>query len=595
MSQTIDFYIDVGNGQLIAAGSGSTGSLPTFTRNDVYKFRVRLQDRDSDNFLRDIDTAGTSVRIGVGNVDEGPSEGQFRLVLNGVTSSAITYNVTAVSLASSIFTAVSNNVSTVNPFGSEQDSFILTATQSNTALSFSGDSFTLFPTSNVLISTRRFPRSSVQAQQIVKLRRSPAVYADTFAASSTAGVVSLTKKQDGGTNANETYLLTVGKDAEGGGLVLQYGANSTTAIAIGATAASFNEALSSVTGIGANNISVEPGNNGGDYTITFVRGLGNVNITTALTLDASNVVFAKFLESTVTFATAELDEIFADEGTDTITPTLEIEISQSAQPKTIYQGSISVRKDLITTGSAVPATQASYYTKSEADALFVEDASTGAAGSVDAANRKAKDSAGTDSIDWETRVLANGWGAEVINWQNAYAVNPANNQIAIEWADDNFLRDYFGVLSMDFGGRQLISSNGTSKMFEWAGGIAFFGVTTKSQVTQGSAVSALINYGLLASSTTYGALPLSSKTLTTTASINFGTLNGHATSSGNVTVTGASEGDIVLIGLPSVVSSGPIVQGVVFAANTVCMTAINGSNTSKTIGSGTYRITVIGY
>ena len=87
----------------------------------------------------------------------------------------------------------------------------------------------------------------------------------------------------------------------------------------------------------------------------------------------------------MTFATAELDELFATDGSETITPTLEIEITASGSPKTVYQGDITVRKDLITTGSAVPAAQASYYTKAEADALFVEDASTGA-----------------DYRDWET-------------------------------------------------------------------------------------------------------------------------------------------------------------------------------------------------
>ena len=564
MAQTIDFYIDVGNGQLVAAGSGSTGSLPNFTRNDVYTFRVRLQEKDSDNFLRDIDTSGTVVKIGVGSLDQGPSTGAFKLVLNSVTSSAINYSSDEATLASSIYTAVSNNVSTVNPFGSEPDAFILTATGTNTALSFGADPFTLFPTSSVLISTRRFPASSVQAQQILKLRRSPAVYADNFVASSTAGVVSLTKKQDGGTNVNETYLLSIGRDAEGGGFVLNYGSNSTTAIAIGATATSFVEALTAVTGIGADNISVETGNNGGDYTITFVRGLGNTNITTALTLDATNVIFAKYLQSTVTFATAELDELFADTSTTTITPTLEIEISEGGQPKTVYQGTITVRKDLITTGSVVPAAQAGYYTKAEADSLFVEDSTA----NVDATNRRLKNSAGTTIIDWQLGQVGTG---NIIDLSGT----------AITFADNYNLA--FGTTT---GNR--IGTTTSQK-------ISFYGVSPTAQPTGANVVSNVISLGLMSSSTTYGVLPLSPRTLTTTASINFGTLSGHATSSGNITVTGASEGDIVLIGLPSVVSSGPIVQGVVFAANTVCMTAINGSNTNKTIGSGTYRITIIGY
>ena len=546
MAQTIDFYIDATNGQLVAAGSGTNGVLPTFTRNDVYTFRVRIQERDANGFLRDADLTGTSVKIGVGGVDSRPTEGQFKLVLNSVTSSAITYNSTAVCLASNIYTAVSNNVSTVNQFGTESDSFILTATGTNTAMSFGGDSFTLFPLSSVLVSTRRQQAANVQSQQIVKLRRNPAVFADTFTNSSTSGVISLSKLQDGSgspTNKNEIYRLSIGPDAEGGGIVLAYGTNTTTAIPIGATAASFTEALTAVTGIGANNISVESGNNLGEYTISFVRALGNQNVTTELTLDASNVVFAKFLQSTVTFATAELDELFAEGGSATITPTLEIEITQSSQPKTIYQGGISVRKDLITTGSAIPAAQASYYTKAEVDAAFVEDLTTGAAGSIDAANRRLRDSGGTDSVSWESRKLFDG-SIEYLRWDN---------------------------------------------------GLGFFNNSAVSQPSGANAVSNVISLGLIASSATYGVLPQSLRTVTTLASVTFGTVGGNDQHYRDVVVTGAEVNDIVLVGLPSAVSSGIVIQGVAYKSNTVCLCANHTDTGSVDLNTATYRITVIGY
>jgi hypothetical protein len=125
--------------------------------------------------------------------------------------------------------------------------------------------------------------------------------------------------------------------------------------------------------------------------------------------------------------------------------------------------------------------------------------------------------------------------------------------------------------------------------------LGFYGATVTAQPANINVVSGLINVGLIASGATYGVLPGSSQTLTTTASIAFGTLAGHSTSAGNVVVTGAAVGDLVLVGLPTVVSAGVIVQGVVFAANTVCMTAINGSNSGKTVGTADYRITVIGY
>jgi hypothetical protein len=255
--------------------------------------------------------------------------------------------------------------------------------------------------------------------------------------------------------------------------------------------------------------------------------LGQQNITTAFTLDASGVVYGRFLTSTVTMSTAELDELFAEAGSDTITPTIEIELTQNGSPKTIFQDTITVRRDLITTGSAVPADQASYLTAAESFAAFLRNSTTG--------------------------------------------------------------------FTSSGGSQKLFGSDGVEKINATSVGLAFYAGTPVAQPANINAVSGLINLGLLATGSTYGVLPSSPRTLTTTASIAFGTLSGHATSAGNVTVTGAAIGDIVLVGLPGAVSGGPVVQGVVFAANTVCMTAINGANTSKTIGTADFRITVIGY
>jgi len=487
MAQTLDFYIDVSNGQVVAAGSVQSGVLPT-------------------------------------------------------TSNAITYNADEATVAGYIYTAVSNNVSTVVTYGLEPDSYILTATQPNTAMSFGGSSFTLFPTSSVLISTRRFPAVGVEAQQIVKLRRNPAVYADSFVQSSVSGVVNIVKTQDGSAASalNETYKLTIGRDAEGGGVVLNYGTNSTTAIPIGSSAVSFKEALSAVTGIGANNISVDSGDNLNEYTISFVRALGATNIATALSVDTSGVIFANFLESTVTMATAELDELFAEAGTDTISPTLEIELTSGGTPKTVYQNDIVVRRDLITTGSVVPAAQASYYTKSEADALFVEDDAL----NVDATNRELIDSGVVQSISWESRKLYNASGNEVRRYDQ---------------------------------------------------GLGFFGVTATAQPTGPNVISNAISLGLIASSSTYGVLPGSIKTITTSVTLTFGTVAANDTTSVTTTITGSNINDIVLLGLPNSLCAGLSFYGHVTTADVIEIDAVNGINTSKTQSAQTYRVTVIGY
>lgn len=548
MSQSLDIYIDTTNGNLVAAGSARNGTLPTLTRNDSYNLRVRLQERDSSGLLRDLDTTGSSIKLGIGGIDDAPTSGAFKLSINGVTSNAITYSTDEATVAGYIYTAVSNNVATVTTYGNEPDAYILTATQPNTAMSFGGSSFTLFPTSSVLVSTRRFPASSIAAQQVVRLARNPAVYSDTFVASPTAGVVSLTKVQDGSATQNETYNLAIGSDAEGGSVVLNYGTNSTTAIPIGSSAVSFQEALTSITAISNGNISVDTGNNAGNYSISFVRDLGLTNITTALTLDASGVIFGSFLQTTCTLATAELDELFAEAGSDTISPKLEVELTQSGTPKTVLQTDITVRRDLITSGSAVPAAQASYLTAAESYAAFVRNSTTG----VNSTARGLADSSAVTSVNFGARTLNNNSGTQVVSYGTGLAF--ANTPMG------------------------------------------FYGATVTAQPTNINVVSGLINVGLIAnSSATHGVLPTSPYTVTTLCSVSFGSIAGSDQHYRDVVVTGVAINDIVLIGLPSVVSSGAIVQGVAYKANTVCLSCANSDSVARDVNTATYRITVIGY
>lgn len=542
MASNIDINLDAQGGGIQVGASAAGGVLPLFTRNDVYTFRLRVQDAAAGEVPVDIDTTGTTLKLGIGNLDDTPTDGQFKLACNGTTSSAITFNSTPLQ----IFTALSNNVATVTTYGNEEFSYVLTATQPNTAMSFGGDSFTLFPLSSIFISTRRFPIAGVQAQQVVRLRRNPAVFSNNFVASSTAGIVALSKTQDGSATSNETYRLVLGKDAVGGSFVLNFGANSTTAILVGATAVCAQEALSSVTGIGSGNISVSSlaGENG--YSISFVRVLGSQNLGTDLVLDSGGVYYAPFRQATVTFATAELDELFAEAGTDAISPTIEIEMTDAGNPKTLHQGSVTIRKDLITSGSAIPADQENYYTAAEIDSLFVEDSAT----NVDATNRKLV-SGGQTAINYGSRTLNNSAGTQVVSYGTGLAF--ANTPLG------------------------------------------FYGATVTAQPANINVVSGLINVGLIANGATYGVLPSSPRTLTTTASITFGLVNSNSTVSLPVTVTGCAINDIVLLGLPSAVCQGLSFFGHVTTGSVVEVDAVNATNGNITQSSQTYRITVIGY
>jgi len=649
MASTLDLYIDTSSGQLIEGGSVLGGSLPTLTRNDTYTLRIRLLQKLANGSYDDITTTGSNLKVGIGTIEQEPSAGSFKLSINGTTSSAIGYNATAIS----VYNAISNNVSTVALYGAgDYGSYLLTATQPNTAMSFGSDSFTLFPTSSVLISTRRNPATSVQAQQIVKLVRNPIVYSDTFTTTSTAGQIALTKLSDGSTTQNETYELTIGDLVRGGSFALVFGSNSTTGIPLFTSAVSVQTAISSGISTVTANCSVQDNGKQG-YIISFTGRLGLTNITTALTLDSTGIQFTPLKQTTLTINTAEVEDAFADTSENSITPTIEIELTEDGTPKTIYQGPITLRKDLITAGSAVPGDQTSYYTKNESDANFVsrtgnvgfygttpisKPASTNVVSALVnlglIANTVTLNEQGgsfptvaltgsaitvTDNIPFvfgttNGSKLGTTTSQKLSFFGSTPIVQPASNNVVsalvnlgliatsvtlgipsnvvTDWtsnisATNRYLADSSAVTAVDWNNRVLKTSSGVTAV-NWQTGSFGSGSTV---VTISSGSVAISGSYYIAMGTDNGAF----RTLSTMASVSFGAVASNDQHYRDVVVTGAAINDIVLIGLPSAVSAGAVIQGVAYKTNTVCLSCSNSDNGTINLNTATYRITVLNY
>jgi len=521
---SLDILIDSKAGTLIAGGSAPFGVLPTLTRNDTYTIRVRPLEKVA-GIYRDTVFSSPSFKFGLGFLDLEPASGSFKLTTTTGTSGAIAYNASTAAILTAV-SGIAGNV-TVATFGSDGSAWLITAATANTALSFSGSSFTLFPPCDVLIGTRLNYASGVCAQITVALHRSPSVYSDSFSASSTAGQIALSLVNHGSATANETYRLTVGPDVDSGTFLINYGSTATTAIFVGQTAASFAAALEGINAISIGNIAVAAADDFSSYNISFVGSLGLTNITTALTLDATNVVYAKYYESAVTMNTAEVDQLFSETTEDNIEPILEVEIVDGGTRQTALQETIKLRRDLITSSSAIPTPQANYLTSAESYAAFLLNSTTG--------------------------------------------------------------------FNSSGGSQKLYGSDGAVKLQATSVGLGFFTATPVAQQSQVNVVTGLINLGLLASSATYGVLPTSPYTVTTLTSVTFGTVLANDQHYRDVTVTGAAVNDAVILGLPAAVSAGAVIQGVVYKANTVCLSCTNADNTSIAVNTATYRITVIGY
>ena len=645
MGSTLDLYIDTGTGELLQAGASASGDLPTLTRNDSYTLRVRLLEKKADGTIGDIDATGATLKAAIGDIEAIPSDGEFKLTCNGITSAAIAFNASAVS----VFNAISNNVSTVSIYG---DQYLLTATQPNTAMSFSADSFTLFPSSSVIVGTRRNPITGVNAQQTIRLQKDPAVFSDTFITSPTSGEIALTLLSEGSATRNETYELEVGPGILGGAFSIVFGSNATTSIAIGTNAVSVQAAISSGINTISSSISVQENGERG-YIIAFTGRLGLTNIATALTLDASGIDFAPFKQTTLTLNTSELADFFTNADADSITPTLEIELTQDGNAKTILQKSVTIRKDLITTGSFAPSTGQQFYNAAESDARFVsrisdvgfygttpisKPASTNVVSALVnlglIANTVTLNEQGgtfptvaltgsaitvTDNIPFVFGT-ANGskfgtaTGQKISFYNSTPIVQPSSTNVTSALvslgliassvtlglptnvvtdtttnisATNRYLADSSSVTSVDYQNRVLKTSSGATAV-NWQTGA--FGTGSTVVTIAANNVSITSSY-FIAMGTGNGAF----RTLSTTASLNFGTVGGHDASFQNVTVTGATVNDVVLLGLPSVVCAGLIHYANVITTNTVCVGAANSDNNTTNSTTGTFRITVLNY
>jgi hypothetical protein len=565
--------IDVDAKQLLANRFGGVGSLPNFDRGDSPSFEIGFLKYNGIQYDY-IDYSASSIKFGIGATAATPSEGQFKLTWNGVTSNAITYNSTTAEIQTALAPAVSATVTTIS--GVDSAWLITMTTQgvfTGTTAGLGGDSFNLYPESSVLINTAREPSANISMRQIVRLLQTPAAFQDSWANSQTTGGATLTLTQEGSATQSETYSLLIDDSVYAGQYNLIFG-NQSVGVAFNANASQIQSELAKLTSIGtyldANGVTqsnVRVSGDNGKYGIAFIGNLAQTNITTALSINDSALFRPPYKTAVVTLGTSQIENLLNADVTDL---SLEIELIENGKSNTVLRKDIEFnRNDLIITGSAVPADQASYYTKTEADALFVEDST----GNVDATNRRLKNSGGTTIVDYGAALF----GASGMVNLSASAITIGAYPIYI-----NSSITATGAVS--FGGNMAVS-----------GSLGFYGTSPIAKPSGTNAVSNVISLGLISSSSTYGVLPSSIRTLTTTASIDFGTLSGHSTSAGNATITGAGINDIVLVGLPGAVSNGVIVQGVVFAENTVCMTAINGSNASKSINAATYRITVIGY
>ena len=583
--------IDVDAKQLLANRFGGVGSLPNFDRGDTPSFEVGFLKYNGIQYDF-VDYSASSIKFGIGATAATPSEGQFKLTWNGVTSNAITYNATTAEVQTALAPAVSATVTTIS--GVDLAWLITMTTQgvfAGTTAGLGGDAFNLYPESSVLINTAREPSANISMRQIVRLLQTPAAFQDSWANSQTTGGATLTIAQEGSATQSETYSLLIDDSVYAGQYNLIFG-NQTVGVAFNANASQIQEELAKLTSIGvysdANGTSqpnVRVSGDNGKFGIAFVGNLAQTNITTSFSVNDNALFRPPYKTAVVTLGTSQIENLLNSNVTDL---SLEIEIVENGKSNTVLRKDIEFnRNDLIVTGSAVPADQASYYTKAEADAVFVEDSTS----NVDATNRRLKNSGGTTIVDYGAALFGSSGmvnlssSAITIGAYPVYINSSVTATGAVSFGNSAYVGSTITALgAVSFGGGMAVSGN-----------LGFYGTSPIAKPSGPNVVSNVISLGLISSSATYGVLPGSIKTITTSVTLTFGTVAANDTTSVTTTITGSNINDIVLLGLPNSLCAGLSFYSHVTTANVIEIDAVNGINSSRTQSAQTYRVTVIGY
>lgn len=350
MPQNLDLHIDASTASLISAGSARNGTMPALTRNDTYNLRLRICDQVGSGSYQDADLTGVTIRVGIGNIDTPPTSGQWKLGLSGVTSPVIAHNATTTQVYNAI-SGIAGTGASVEAYGSGGSAWVITSATAGSAVTFAVDAFSLFPGSRGLITPRVAPATGVTPSYLVQLVQSPAVFSDSFSPASTAGVVTMSLLYNGTTSpaSNETYLLTVGADAESGFLSIGFGSEASIPVSLASrTTLAANvvcglESISAISGL----TSVDSDPSQTRFTISFIGSLGAQNVTTALTLVTTGVNYARFYNTTLTLSTAALVELFGQSENSSVTPKIEVELVEGGQRRTIYQADVAIRPDLL--------------------------------------------------------------------------------------------------------------------------------------------------------------------------------------------------------------------------------------------------------
>lgn len=364
----INFYIDVPNRRLVRDFFSNLEIAPRpFTQGDTVNVRIiGIEPNIGGDPTRPwrYVSLPTSMYLGLGPVGESPTLGTFTLTYGADTTSALAYNITAAALETALNALASiTSAGGIDVTGPDNGPYQIVFRSAGSRTAITGNADLLYPLSSIQVYEARPGDGSAPEIQVVVIDRQPAALAETFTAIAAPGIT-VTTLQTGATGVPEVQRIALDADTHGGTFTLTFDGESTGALPYNITAANLQEELYVLTTVGPDNLAVT--GSFPEFVITFLGDLaGNQP---AITASAAGLIGPVGVEGDLALNTAGIEQLL--DGEASIETKLEISASISGNPVTLIQTNATLINDQIPNAPASGTSLPSYYTATEADALF---------------------------------------------------------------------------------------------------------------------------------------------------------------------------------------------------------------------------------
>lgn len=365
---SLKLFIDANTGVAYSSFAGSQQiTQPSFYVGDKAQLEIYLiKETGVSNYPRqEVTIPGSlSIKVAVGQIDESPTAGSWKVGFDGEVTAPLAYNITAAALESAI-----NLLPTITAAGGVKvskigDNYNISFIENGLQEDLTTDGNGLIPLSVAGVNILQVGDANKPQVYLVHLQRTVAAYATNFSAvsQSTIAITSLAT-WDG---IKATYRLTINPDPKAGTFSLGFSplsgtAVSTSAIAIGSSSIDVTNALS--IGVLLGKVQVQQvGGYAYDITVNVQPG------SAGLTANASGIASFNGYKGEIDFNTSSAIALL--DGAEQVQTFLEVEITSESKPLTVLQIPCLLKSSVVDEASVQPLVLETYLSQSVSDGRY---------------------------------------------------------------------------------------------------------------------------------------------------------------------------------------------------------------------------------